>query len=113
MDALDLSHDNSAEVVFGGRETVPSPNGAGRQLYVTVVARINLEGNPRKLFASVTADDRLDAIPRLELVDAVDADGNGRGELLFRRITDAGTNFAIYRVGVDDMVEMFHGGSRE
>jgi hypothetical protein len=74
---------------------------------------VDLEGNPRKLFANVTSDDRLDAVPRLELVDAVDADGNGRGELLFRRITDVGTDFAIYRIGIDDVVEMFHGGSTE
>jgi hypothetical protein len=113
IDALDLNHNNSAEIVFSGREAIPNQTGPAHRVYVTLVARVDLEGNPRKLFANVTSDDRLDAVPRLELVDAVDADGNDRGELLFRRITDVGTDFAIYRIGIDDVVEMFHGGSTE
>jgi len=28
----------------------------------------------------------------MELIDAIDADGDGRGELLFRRTTDAGSS---------------------
>jgi hypothetical protein len=80
---------------------------------VTVVARVDIDGNPRKLFSNVTSSDRLDATPWLEFIDAVDADGDGRGELLFRSVNDTGSEFAIYHVGVDQLAEMFHGGTAE
>ncbi|MCU1308158.1 MAG: hypothetical protein JWN45_2853 [Acidobacteriaceae bacterium] len=109
---LDLAHNNSPTVVFSGRERLSNQPGA-QQVFVTVVARVDLEGNPRKLFANVTTSDRLDATPWLEFIDAIDADGDGRGELLFRRIRDVGSEFAIYHVGVDELAEMFHGGTAE
>jgi len=37
-------------------------------------------------------------LPRYEFIDAVDADGDGRGELLFRQVWDSGSGFAVYRV---------------
>jgi len=43
------------------------------------------------------------------LIDAIDADGDGRGELLFRRTTDAGTSFAIYRVTADRLRPLYEG----
>jgi hypothetical protein len=106
---LDLNHNNSFILVFTGRERLGNEPGA-QQVFVTLVARIDLEGNPRKLFTNVTTSDRLDAKPWLEFIDAVDAEGKGSGELLFRRIRDTGSEFALYHVGVDDVVEMFHGG---
>src|SRR5262249_39431691 len=45
--------------------------GAGATRYVTVIARVDFEGNPKKLAASVTDASRLDVAPRLELIDAV------------------------------------------
>jgi hypothetical protein len=53
-----------------------------------LIARTNLEGELRKLFFSQTDSRHLDVSPRMELIDAVDADGDGRGELLFRRTFD-------------------------
>jgi Ni2+-binding GTPase involved in maturation of urease and hydrogenase len=101
-------------LVFTGREilqTSSSPNPV--QVFVTVVARTDIDGNPRKLFSSVTTSDRLDVTPRLDLVDAVDADGDKRAELLFRRVRDNDAEFIIYRVGVDGLTELFHGGNAE
>jgi hypothetical protein len=51
----------------------------------------------------------LDVIPRLELIDAVDVDGDGRGELLFRQVSDAGSAFVIYRVIGDRLYPLFQG----
>jgi hypothetical protein len=110
--ALDLNHNNSSILVFSGRERLQNQPG-GEQVFVTLVARVDLEGNPRKLFANLTTSSRLDAKPWLEFVDAVDADGDGKGELLFRRIMETGSEFSIYHVGVEDVVEMFHGSSGE
>lgn len=106
---LDLDFNNSAELVYAASATLES----GKTLYVTLVARTDVDGDPRKLYSVVTASDRLDLVPRLELVDAVDADGDRRGELLFRRVRDKGAEFVLYRVGADTLTELFHGGNAE
>ena len=74
---------------------------------ITLIARTNLEGELRKLFFSQTDSRHLDVTPRMELIDAVDADGDGRGELLFRRTFDDGSAYAIYRVTADRLWPLF------
>ena len=74
---------------------------------ITLIARTNLEGELRKLFFSVTDSRHLDETPRMELIDAVDADGDGRGELLFRRTFDTGSAYAIYRVTADQLWPLY------
>jgi len=74
-----------------------------------LVARANLEGVLRRLFFARTDARHLEVTPRLELIDAIDADGDGRGELLFRRTTDVGTSFAIYRVTADRLWPLYEG----
>jgi len=74
---------------------------------ITLIARTNLEGELRKLFFSQTDSHHLDVSPRMELIDAVDADGDGRGELLFRRTFDNGSAYAIYRVTADRLWPLF------
>ena len=64
----------------------------------------------RKVFTSVTDNTHLDVYPKLELIDAVDADGIGRGELLFRQTSDSGRSYAIYRVGVESMTALYNSG---
>jgi hypothetical protein len=84
-----------------GATTVPEP------CSITLVARTDIYGNLRKLYAGVTDKFHLDVTPRLELIDAVDADGDGRGELLFRETTDAGSGYVIYRATADKLWKMF------
>jgi hypothetical protein len=96
------------------RAAVPQPEpafGGSVEFYVTVVARQDFNLDLHKLFSAVTDNKHLDAYPRLELIDAVDADGNGRGELLFRRINDQGRSFIIYRVGADELSELYDSGA--
>jgi hypothetical protein len=76
---------------------------------ITLIARTNLEGELQKLFFSQTDALHLDLTPRMELIDAVDADGDGRGELLFRRSFDGGSAYAIYRVTADGLWPLFEG----
>ncbi len=76
---------------------------------ITLIARTNLEGELRKLFFSQTDSRHLDVTPRMELIDAVNADGDGRGELLFRRTFDDGSAYAIYRVTADRLWPLFEG----
>lgn len=77
------------------------------QYSITLVARTDIYGNLRKLYSGVTDKLHLDVTPRLELIDAVDADGDGRGELLFRETTDAGNGYVIYRATADKLWKMF------
>lgn len=54
------------------------------QYSVMIVAYPDIYHNLHKVYVGVTDKYHLDLTPRLELIDAVDADGDGRGELLFR-----------------------------
>jgi hypothetical protein len=108
--ALDLNHNNTPVLVFTGHQRIQTLGGVPQDVFVTLVSRVDLEGNPRKVFSNATSSDRLDVTPRLEFIDAVDADGKGKGQLLFRTTSDMGSEFVIYRAGIDEMVEMFRGG---
>ncbi len=80
---------------------------APEQYSITLVARTDIYGNLRKLYSGVTDKFHLDVTPRLDLIDVVDADGDGRGELLFRETTDAGSGYVIYRPTADKLWKMF------
>jgi hypothetical protein len=94
----------SAEAHFA---PAPGATSAPEQYSITLVARTDIYGNLRKLYSGVTDKFHLDVTPRLELIDAVDADGDGRGELLFRETTDAGNGYVIYRATADTLWKMF------
>ncbi len=110
---FDLTNSNDATLVLMAKaESVPRASSSGtatsREYFVTVVARQDLNGDLHKVFASVTDAQHFDG-PRWELIDAVDANGDGAGELLFRKTSDAGSAFAIYRVIGDQLYPLFEG----
>ena len=107
---FDLSNSNEPVLVLSAKTHPPAkaPEGFEPQ-EITLIARINLEGELNKLFFSQTDSHHLDVAPRMELIDAVDADGDGRGELLFRRTSDDGSSYAIYRVTADGLWPLFEG----
>ncbi len=76
-----------------------------------MVARVDINDQAQKLFVSVTDTRHLDAYPRLELIDALDADANGRGDLLFRQYSDVGISYGLYRVSAYQIEKIFEGGS--
>ena len=88
----------------------PTPQMPQRLLtyYVTYVGKVDLQGQVNKLFASATDNAHLDATPRMDLVDVVDADGDNRAELLFRQSSDIGSDYVIYR-GSPYWAKMFEG----
>jgi hypothetical protein len=113
--AFDLNTDNLAEMVLSARATVDKTAPKGKKAptriyYATVVARTTVSGELRKLFAAVTSSAWLGSVPRMELVDAVDADGDNYGELLFTLLTDSGRGYALYRVGRDELFKLVETG---
>jgi len=108
---FDLSNSNEPVLVLSARTPVPPAEAAGAQApqEITLIARTDLEGELQKLFFAQTDSRHLDVSPRMELVDAVDADGDGRGELLFRQTSDAGNAYAIYRVTADGLWPLYEG----
>lgn len=108
MHVFDLSSSNEPEVVLMAQALMPhTVNGNGREYLLTIVARDDIYGQLHKALANVTDADHLDVIPRLQLIDAVDADGDGRGELLFRRVSDVGSDYVIYRAIGDQLWPLF------
>jgi hypothetical protein len=107
---FDLSSSNEPVLVLSAKaHPGPTPATGSSEVpkEITLIARTNLEGELKKLFFSQTDAGHLDVTPRMELVDAVDADGDGRGELLFRRTFDNGSAYAIYRVTADGLWPLF------
>jgi len=112
---FDLGNVNEPELVLTAKARMPQPSrekqGAspGLQYMITLVAREDVNGEFHKALANVTDAQHLDVIPQLELIDAVDVDGDGRGELLFRQVSDAGSAFVVYRVIGDRLYALFQG----
>jgi hypothetical protein len=108
MHVFDLTSSNEPVLVLTATATVPNAR-APLQYTTALVAREDIYGELHKVFAQTTDNQHLDVIPKFEFIDAVDADGDGRGELLFRTTSDSGTAFNIYAVIGDRLWPLFEG----
>jgi len=123
--AFDLDYSSSPTIVLTAKLTVapqakvsaaksPAPKSApvgDTTYFVTLVARVDINDQALKIFSLVTDSRHLDAYPRMELIDAVDADANGRADLLFRQYSDTGITYGLYRVSPYQIDKIFEGGS--
>src|SRR3984957_323031 len=114
MVTYDLWTNNQPVIVFSADAHLPpppagnsQPANADLQYSIPLVVRTDIYNNLHKLYVGVTDKYHLDLTPRLQLVDAVDADGDGRGELLFRETTDSGAGWLIYRATTDKLWKLF------
>jgi hypothetical protein len=113
--AFDLWNTNEPVFILTAQAKMPKSTVAAAEpppdltYYITLVVKQDIYADLRKLNATVTDTMHLDETPRLELIDAVDADGDGRGELLFRQVSDAGSAWGIYRAGADQLFPLFQG----
>ena len=107
MRVFDLSNSNEPVLVLTAQaklSTVPELD-----FMIALVARQDIYAELHKVFVQTTDDKHLDVLPRYDLIDAVDADGDGVGELLFKRTSDAGSAFSVYRVIGDQLWPLFEG----
>jgi hypothetical protein len=99
---FDVNGNNAPILVYSAAALVD-----GLKRYITVAAWEEIDESLRKAFTQITDDHHLDVYPRLEIIDAVDARGNSRGELLFRAFGDQGNHFALYHPAPDSLEPLF------
>jgi hypothetical protein len=111
---FDLSNANEPVWVLTAKAQMPvaksaaADSSATAEYFITLVCRTDIYGDLRKLLSQTTDARHLDVVSRLELVDAVDADGDGRGELLFREISDNDNRgYVVYRFTGDTLWKLF------
>jgi hypothetical protein len=110
LNVFDLSSSNEPTLVLTASARMPQrPTEDQAQYFVALVARQDINGDFHKAFSSVTDNQHLDVEPKFQLIDAVDVDGDGRGELLFRKVYDASSAFVVYRVIGDQLYALFDG----
>lgn len=109
LHAYTLSYGGAATYVYSG--TSAASEGSPR--FVTLVVQRDQTGQLRTAMSSVTDGAHLDRTPRMQLVDAVDAEASNRASLLFELRAQTSRQFALYRVIGAQAQQIFLGGSTE
>lgn len=104
--AYGLTYTGGATLVF----TAQTEADPGKVRYITLIAHPDFYGVPQILFKSMTSDDSLDQTPKMKLIDAVDTEGDGRGDLIFELIGRNSRQFAIYQVAGGEVEQLFTTG---
>jgi hypothetical protein len=108
MKVYDLTNSNEPVLVLTATASIPNSR-LNLQYATALVAREDIYGDLHKVFAQTTDDQHLDVLAKYEFIDAVDVDGDGRGELLFRTTSDSGIAYSIYAVIGDRLWPLFEG----
>jgi hypothetical protein len=102
---------------YGGAPTyIYSANtgGTGAALrYVTIVAQADGLGDIKPAIQSVTDAAHFDRTPKMQFIDAVDADASNRASLLFELRSQNARQFALYRVIASRLEEIFLTGTTQ
>ena len=110
---LDPSSSNEPVLILTASAVMPRSKTAtqpAQPYLLTLVAREDIYGDLHKMFSNITDAQHLDVEPRYDFIDVVDADGDGRGELLFRKVSDTSTaHYVIYRVIGNQLWALFDG----
>jgi hypothetical protein len=109
LKAYTLSYGGAATYVYSAHT-----DGTGAALrYVTIVAQADALGDIKPVIQSVTDAAHLDRTPKMQFVDAVDADGSNRASLLFELRSQNVRQFALYRVIADHPEQIFLTGTTQ
>jgi hypothetical protein len=78
------------------------------KITVALVARKDSTGRLNQIFVMIADPEMLDVRPALHYLGAVDADGSGRAQLLFRKQVDANAfAYVLYRATPYDLIKTF------
>ncbi len=106
--AFELDWGSGPVYVFSARTSVPGQT----TTYITLIAKPDFAGGLIPLYQSITPANLLDYQPRMRLIDAVDATGSGRADLLFDLISTSSRHFALFSVQGGQAQEVFHTGQQ-
>jgi hypothetical protein len=107
LKAYTLSYGGAATYVYSA-----NTGGTGAALrYVTVVAQADGLGDIKPAIQSVTDAAHFDRTPKMQFVDAVDADASNRASLLFELRSQNARQFALYRVIASHPEQIFLTGT--
>jgi hypothetical protein len=104
---LELQYGGGATMVLSARADGTANGTKDQQKFVTLIAQPDLYGNVVVLLKNVTDAAHLDSTPRMQLIDAVDAMADNRGELLFELRGKTQRQFALYRVLRGEATKIF------
>jgi hypothetical protein len=98
------------EISYGGVDVFVFTARTATEQYVTLIAQLDIYGVPHVLLQSVAGATHLDEKPQMRFIDAVDADGDNRAELLFELRGETQRQFALYRIAQDTATQEFATG---
>ncbi len=104
------------EISYGGVDVFifTAHTGEGPTLQsVTLLAQPDIYGALHVLLQSVTGATGLDQHPQMRFLDAVDADGDNRAELLFELRGETQRQFALYRIAQGTATQDFLTGTMQ
>ncbi len=103
---FELAYGSGATMVLSAH----TADAGAKEKFVTLIAQPDLYGGVNVLVKNVTDGAHLDDTPRMRLVDAVEAEKDNRGELLFELRGTTERQFALYRVLRGDATRIFVSG---
>jgi hypothetical protein len=103
---FELAYGSGATMVISAHTADAGPN----EKFVTLIAQPDLYGGVNVLVKNVTDAAHLDDTPQMRLVDAVEAEKDNRGELLFELRGTTERQFALYRVLRGNAARIFLSG---
>ncbi len=121
--AFDVDYSNNPQVVatakfiptiqqLGGLTPASQSTITLNGITVTLVGRVNYDGQLERIYGEVSDPRNLDDDPVMELVDAADVDSDNRAELIFILHGDGNRRFVVYRLYGLSMKEIFRTATR-
>jgi hypothetical protein len=109
LKAYTLSYGGAATYIYSANT---GSTGAALR-YVTIVAQDDGLGNLKAAIQSVTDAAHFNRTPKMQFVDAVDADASNRASLLFELRSQNARQFALYRVIASHPEQIFLTGTTQ
>ncbi len=99
------------EISYGGVDVFVFTANTEDHRHLTLIAQPDIYGTPQVLLRSVAGPADLDLKPQMRFIDAVDADGDNRAELLFELRGQTQRQFALYRIAQGTAEQTFLSGT--